>query len=947
TVKSAGNGEDNVKAAATTNINVTHLSTQDGGLDAGVVVAGGNNVTVNTAAGNVDVGNTTIANVNPTGAVNVTAANTGTVNVFGGTTVTVNDAGQNSTVNVGVNGTAVSPSEPTGAVSVNATGSGTTVNVFGGTDVSVSTVGGNAVDAGGINIGGVAANTVYAPTGNVTVNVNEAKAYAKDYLTGVTSGYQSNVSVLGGANVSVTTNAGNVTIGGIAVDAAGKLLAGENATGTVTVTETSNVSRVNVYGGTDVTVNAAGGAVHVGNVAGTVVATPSGAVTINNTASAAYDGIVNTNNGFVAVEGGTDVNVTTNAGGVRVGSSSGTAGAQPTGSVTVTDTTAGFVGVFGGSDVTVSSAGGLVIVGNDNAGASTKGDVSVTQSAVETGGQYTNNSAVNVAGGDNVTVNTTGGNVTVGSEATPTTGAVSITDTYVGYNVDNFTVVGGTTVAITTTATDGDIDVGNVTAVIDSVTGALKNASDYASGNVTIVNESKAGTSAAGASNVYGTGDTSVTTNGATSVSITGGESATITDIQTQLTKGVSTLSNVTLDHVEGNSTITSDALTSLTVLNGISGYEYTIDNTTKGHDLSLTIGGDAPVFGVDTIIDTTAGAVTLADNGVASGRVDLQLDTATSVTVNTTAAVNLTVDAGANLTTVTLNNTAALNLSVDGATSLASIDASAATGGVTVEVDPTLTSFKGGAGNDVVTIDSNSLLHADETTYSTISGGAGNNTLVANYAAQTTDTALGSNSHISGFTTLALGESAKSDNHTGSVYVAGTPTVTGVAQVSTITFDQVTYNTDGNVSEDVYFTITVGANVYNISPAISTGETAAALASAVASAILSQGIQGFSVGVSNGVVTVTGPANGTAFSISTPVILAGSGDLPPTVATPTAPVAAVTGTPADASYDASGFTALQVGQTTGDVAFTKVAAGTTLDVTASQGNGAIVNYLL
>ncbi|WP_443678709.1 beta strand repeat-containing protein, partial [Paraburkholderia unamae] len=950
TVKSAGTGPDNVKAAATTDINVSHLATSGS-----VLTAGGKNVTVNTAAGNVTVGSVSTANVNPVGAVNVTAANNGNVTVFGGTTVTVNDAGQNSTIQIGTNGSAVSASEPTGAVTVNATGTGSTVDVYGGTDVTVTSAGGNSDQNGYVQVGDIENNVVYAPTGNVTVNVNQAQAEQFNFGTGDYTGYYGEVDILGGANVSVTTNAGSVYVGGTSTNN-GALIAGQNPTGTVTVTDTAGAEDIEIYGGTDVNVTAAGDYVTIGNVNGSIVAAPSGTVTVNNTASVAFNGIngINNYNAYVNVVGGTNVDITTNAGSVTVGTAAGTAGSEATGTINVTDSSSGNVSVYGGTDVTVSAAGGTVIVGSDNAGASATGDVSVTQSAVETGGQFASRSAVNVVGGDNVTVNTTGGNVSVGSAAAPTTGAVVINDTFVGPNVDGFTVVGGTTVSINTTATSGSINVGNVTADIDSVTGALKNASDYASGNVTIVNESKAGTSAAGASNVYGTGSVNVGTDGATSVSITGGTNAVITDIQTELSKGVSTLSNVSLDHVEGNVSINSDALTSLTVLNGsIGGAVYTVNNATAGHDLALTLGGDAvnsSLFLFDTVADATAGAVTVADNGVASGAVLLDVTAAKSITVNTTAALTLGVDAGSDLTSVTLNNSAALNLTYSpGATNLASINASAATGAVTVAIDSTVTSFTGGAGNDVVTIDSNSLLHADETTYSTISGGAGNNTLVANYVAQTTDTALGSNAHITGFSTLALGDSAKSDSHTGSVYVAGVPAVTAVAQVSNLTFSQGhDYNVSNVVGESISVTITVGVTPHVISYDITGDTTVQNVAAGLAGAILAAGLTGFSVALQTGAIVITGPSDGTAFTISnTTLTNADPTDIDATATTPTPAVLGSAGTPADASYDASGFTALQVGQTAGDVAFTKVAAGTTLDVTASQGGASIVNYLL
>lgn len=249
TVTSAGSNEDFVQAAATTTINVTHQNSVGE-----VLVYGGDNVNVTSNGAGVQIGSTSVANVNPTGAVTVTETGTAaSVSVYGGTSVNVNDSGLDGNIQVGAPGTVASPAQPTGAVTVNATGSGTSVEVFGGTDVTVNTVGSGYTNSGDVTIGAIGGNEqVYAPTGNVTVSVNEATAYQYDTATTVTTGYESDVSILGGANVSVTTNAGDVTVGGDAVNGT-EAIAGQNPTGTVSVTDTSNLGSVEVYGGTSVT----------------------------------------------------------------------------------------------------------------------------------------------------------------------------------------------------------------------------------------------------------------------------------------------------------------------------------------------------------------------------------------------------------------------------------------------------------------------------------------------------------------------------------------------------------------------------------------------------------------------------------------------------------------------------------------------------------------------
>ena len=122
----------------------------------------------------------------------------------------------------------------------------------------------------------------------------------------------------------------------------------------------------------------------------------------------------------------------------------------------------------------------------------------------------------------------------------------------------------------------------------------------------------------------------------------------------------------------------------------------------------------------------------------------------------------------------------------------------------------------------------------------------------------------------------------------------------------------------------------------------VSNGETPAHIAAQLAAAVFAQGILGITVTPPlQNTFKVTGPSDGTTF---TSLVNSSSGRA--TVTDVTLPA----GAPAilrDPSYDASGFTALTVGQTAGDVAFTNVAAGTTLTVTASQGGNHIVNYLL
>ena len=384
----------------------------------------------------------------------------------------------------------------------------------------------------------------------------------------------------------------------------------------------------------------------------------------------------------------------------------------------------------------------------------------------------------------NVTVNSTGGGATVGTKATPVTGQVTITDTQVGANKDAFTVVGGnnatgTSVSITTTATSGAITVGLPGAAALNAAGiALANPAVYANGTISIVNESVAGTNAAGATNVFGTGAVSVNTNGATAVSITGGGSATVVDEQTTAATGganagsaigTSTLATVTLDGVGGAaSTLTSGVLANLTVLDSAKASPTNVTVVSPAA-LNLTLGNDA----AGTLITADkAASITITTSGTATNSFVLSAKAAQALTFNNAAAVTLTAGAASNdaaVKTITLTGAGAVTLpdfsgaatTADGA--LTSIAGGSATGAITaLGIDVFKTAFAGGAANDSVTIINNPNPPGGSTVQ-TIAGGGGTNTIVANYVAAAGDVALHSANQISGFSVFGLGPLANS----------------------------------------------------------------------------------------------------------------------------------------------------------------------------------------
>jgi len=778
-VTSAGASTDYVQAASTTAINVTHDS-----VSGGVTTLGGDAVTVtdaSSAGSPINIGNFNIANANPAGAVKVTSTGNTNMNIYGGTSVTVTDSG-NGNIKIGDNAVTPFSSEPTGAVSVTDTGilSGT-VDIYGGTTAYVTTTGNTAANADNIIIGSVLNNIVYAPSGNDTVIVNAGTPYMHNFTTGANAGASNSVNVIGGADVNVTTNDGGVTIGDNIFNGT-TAIAGQNPSGTVTVNDTATGTGsgvgVTVYGGTDVTVNNAGGNVMIGSVNGNNIVIPSGTVTVNDTAAVLVDGILNTHGTNVTVLGGTDINVTTNAGSVTVGTNAAAA-ANPTGTVTVNDSSTdlfgNYVTVFGGTTVNVTSAGGSVTVGNGTAAYNPSGAVTVTESGIDTGKQY--GSTVFVGGaGAGVTVNTTGSHsIQVGTNiltpGTPVTGPVIINDTFSGALVDNnsVTVFGGSTVNISETAASGAIAIGASPALNGTGT-AISNIADDPTGNVTVNNSS---------TGVYGTGAADIFTNGSTTVSVTGIDTGKIEDAQVGVggaAVGTSTLATVDLTGATGAIDIVSNALANLSIATSTA-VTATVTDTTAKTALTVTLSGAVTAALNDA--NSTVTSVTLTTSGTAANDIILDLPVATALTFENGAAV--TVDAGSTLTDLaTVKATGAGSLTLGDLAALAhltSIDASGASGNVSVEINPGETAFKGGSGVNTVTLDS--TVAAAGLTYVPNGGSGADNTVILTNSAASFNPALHPNSPIynllSGFSILGFGDNgANTSGATGNYDVTG-----------------------------------------------------------------------------------------------------------------------------------------------------------------------------
>jgi hypothetical protein len=276
-VTSAGNGLDYVNAAVTTAIVIRQTSE---GAGAGVVVTGGGSVNVvSDGGGGVFVGN-------PSGGGQATG---------GPVFVTVNGGGP--------------------------------VDIGGGADVTVK-ASGDAVTIGADN--GAGGLTVV--TGAVLVTDLAADAIPYD---GHLNPLDQAVDVLGGINVNVTTNVGDVLIG----EGGETPTSGSEPSGDVTVVNGSE-GAVDIYGGANVTVTSAGGPVKIGDVYATS-SQPSGDVSI--TVSGVETGFYYQSG--VKIAGGGNVTVNTTGGGVAVGEDTDGSSAPVLGAVVINDT----YGVYGPS----------------------------------------------------------------------------------------------------------------------------------------------------------------------------------------------------------------------------------------------------------------------------------------------------------------------------------------------------------------------------------------------------------------------------------------------------------------------------------------------------------------------------------------------------------------------------------------------------------------------
>ena len=810
-----GPNTDNINASQTTNIVATHSN-----ATGGMVVNGGADVTVvSNGAGSTTIGGNALGQV--TGVSSVPAGNVTVTGTYGNALT--------NTIN--------------GALSGAATDVGGSITVYGGKNVTVNQQ--SVYNAGAITVGNVndGTKTSYDPSGAIAVSsagFGSVTAYLSSTTPTVSvtsaAGYEATGSIIVGDSTGTVAN----TIATITViDKAAAAF--DNVAPTTTAKLHNNkAASVAIYGGKDVSVTTNAGSVVVGNGlqainntnSTTQTTDPTGNISVTNTAT--DNASTGTSTVSVDISGGGSGAITVSANNdiVRVGKSS--AGAQNSvNAVTVTETNdihgsniygssaaAPSVTTDGGSTTTITARGQNVSVGatSSSSNAAPTGAVVVSENAVLTGRGLGNGQGAVVANGQSsVTVASTGGNVTVGARLVPGTqsasalpqGAVSITDTYGGQHTDAFTVVGGTTVSISSTKTSGNVTVGDTTTNNTSITlnvagTGLLRPETAATGDVTYSSLDAKGvysTTGASVQTKYGTGTALVYTNGATTVSLTGVGGSTIDDIQSVaqtaganagLAVGVSKLATVNLTGYSGASNIYSDVLSALNLTDGASNVTVTDNSTAHAGTITLN-----QVKG-GTITDNAISALTVTTAGTVSNTVTLADSSWTSIAFTNAAPVSVTLSGGTSkLASIVATNTGTLALGdLTGYTKLATVNASGATGAVSASINPSNTAFTGGTGNETVTINQYSNVNSTTGLSVATSGGAGTDKLIANYVAAASQTP---SSLYLGFETLYLGTAASSS--TAAYDATGFTTIgTGGAVAAGVTFSNVAAGVPLNV---------------------------------------------------------------------------------------------------------------------------------------------------
>ena len=402
-----------------------------------------------------------------------------------------------------------------------------------------------------------------------------------------------------------------------------------------------------------------------------------------------------TSTGAVKIYGGKDVTVVSAGGAVEVGSAVTATKANAAGNITVTDTAAATAAVLvdGGVNQTITITGAAAAnaaTAQVTSGVSTQATGAVVVNATTGTANGNTIGAISVKGGTTVTVNETAGNAAAGSNdvamgnvavtGTAITTAVTVNQAAVATGTTAVTAIPGVAGVAAVPAAPGTQPVALVTAVnfTKAVTGVVGVSAD---GTVAITDKYYNTTTANTISSITlsNFGTTTIHANGVTALSLSGtGAAATITNA----TNGSGTVptANATLalavNNLSGATLI--DANTEITTLNVTTGATASALAVTDGALTTLSVAGAStltmtPVASLTSI--TVSGAAGFNDGGTtshaaaytgfgalgaaatitttSSGAITLHLDDTTQTFTGSTGKDTITVSSLADATTV------------------------------------------------------------------------------------------------------------------------------------------------------------------------------------------------------------------------------------------------------------------------------------------------------
>jgi S-layer protein len=388
-------------------------------------------------------------------------------------------------------------------------------------------------------------------------------------------------------------------------------------------------------------------------------------------------------------------------------------------------------------------------------------------------------STISVQGGNNVAVTANGvtaaGTINVGTVA-PVTGTLAVTAnmlaTQAGANTaDAINTKGGTTVNVTANLSEkggfgNDVTGGAIgvtgTAATTTVT-VTQTAAAVAANEVLALTGAVANGGATAAPGVTGvtvvTGATPATAKAAVAGVVDG--AVTISD---STTTAVGTIKTVSLANYGASSSVTSNALTDLS-LTGSAGTltltrvaalaSDTLNLTLTGLSAPTTVGAITTVAtgGNNTINDANAEIKTLnVTTGATASKLTAFTD-ANLTTLNVAGASTLTLDTvNASLTKIAVSGAAGFNGDVSGLKAALTSFTTTSSGTITATLDSTTQTFVGSTGQDVITIVADAK--------KAITGGSGTaDVLVLNAAASTfnADVKVLTKTNVTGFEVLGL----------------------------------------------------------------------------------------------------------------------------------------------------------------------------------------------